>query len=161
MWQEVLRPECIFWQRDVSGHCAVVEGEDLVLMLKLVVDRHPRPDPIGQLVCQRLGAQHHQVQVVRVGRAWAVGPRSGPTRRSLLGSHDPLDQGVGAVGVSVAMLAHRTGDEAQVLEEQELPVCIQSVKGLKPGKSKQKHTIILTNQLIFARHNISSNHITS
>ena len=37
MWKKVLCSECIFWQRNVSADCPVIERKDLALVLKLVV----------------------------------------------------------------------------------------------------------------------------
>ncbi len=37
MWKKVLCSECIFWQRNVSADCPVIERKDLALVLELVV----------------------------------------------------------------------------------------------------------------------------
>ena len=41
VWQEVLSPECILWQRHVAADSPVVEREYLALVLELVIHAQP------------------------------------------------------------------------------------------------------------------------
>ena len=70
VWQEVLRPECIFWQGDISADTSVVQGEHVVLVHKLVLIIAQGLDLPLKCTRQIGTAQDHQVQVVIVAEAF-------------------------------------------------------------------------------------------
>ena len=155
--KEVLCPECIFRQGNVSADGSIIEREHLILVLELIVStkvlqntrityiiitdyendfkfpvtvRITHPYGLCQLFRQRLHAEEHNVKMVVV-----IG--SGPGRRpvGLLG-HDPLHEAIGTVREGRTVLANRTVDEPKVLKEQQLSVSIEAVQCFPPGFKK-------------------------
>ena len=81
---------------------------------------------IRKIFGQLTNTEDNEIEMIVVGRSR---PRRRPRR--LLG-HDPLYEAVGAVWKGRAVLADGAVDEAQVLEQHQLTVGVQTIEGFVP-----------------------------
>ena len=130
--REVGRPERVLRQTDVVVDDPVVETVELVVHFVFVVVAEGA-DLGGQLVGQSADAQQDQTELVVVGVHRQHPLAVAVPRRRTMGFHrdETLDDRVHAVGMGRTVLADGAVDEAQVLQQQQPPLVVQTIQTLE------------------------------